>query len=153
MLRTLGAGGTLGILADLNTQPHEGVFVDFFGIPASTTSSLAAIALRSDATVLPVFVPWDKERKRFILRIEPPVSITRTGNEDEDVRVLTAKVTAVIEMYVKRYPAQWLWIHKRWNTRPIGEADLYANRKPETQIGVGNDGELLTKAHPDSNSL
>lgn len=153
MLRTLGAGGTLGILADLNTQPHEGVFVDFFGIPASTTSSLATVALRTDATVLPIFAPWSEERRRFILRIEPPVSIVRTGNQDEDVRALTAQVTAVIEQYVKQYPDQWLWIHKRWNTRPVGEADLYANRKAELQSGGGNDGELLGKAHPDSNFL
>jgi KDO2-lipid IV(A) lauroyltransferase len=133
MLRTLGAGGTLGILVDLNTQPHEGVFVDFFGIPASTTSSLATLALRTDAAVLPIFAPWDEERKRFILRIEPPVSITQTGDAEEDVRALTARITEVIEKYVRLYPEQWLWIHKRWNTRPAGEADLYASRTPEAQ--------------------
>lgn len=153
MLRVLGAGGTLGILADLNTQPHEGVFVDFFGIPASTTSSLATVALRTDATVLPVFAPWSKEQQRYLLRIEPPVSITRTGNQNEDVRALTARVTAAIEMYVRRYPDQWLWIHKRWNTRPIGEADLYATRNMEVKSVESNDAELLTKVHPDSNSL
>jgi KDO2-lipid IV(A) lauroyltransferase len=128
MLRALSAGGTLGILVDLNTQPHEGVFVDYFGIPASTTSSVATLALRTDATVLPIFAPWDAERRRFILKIEPPVSVTQSGEQAEDIRALTARITKVIEKYVRLYPEQWLWIHKRWNTRPHGEADLYATR-------------------------
>ena len=153
MMRTLGAGGTLGILADLNTQPHEGVFVDFFGIPASTTSSLATVALRTDATVLPIFAPWNDERQRFMLRVEPPVSITKSGNQDEDIRALTAAITAVIENYVRLYPDQWLWIHKRWNTRPAGEADLYTSREREIDNKVSSGGEVLGKAHPDSNSL
>lgn len=127
MLKVLHAGETLGILVDLNTQPHEGVFVDFFGIPASTTAGLAAIALRTDAAVLPTFAPWDAERGRFLLRIEPPLTINRTGDEQEDIRQLTARFTNVIEQYVRRYPEQWLWIHKRWNTRPPGEANFYSN--------------------------
>ncbi|MBV9960391.1 MAG: lysophospholipid acyltransferase family protein [Acidobacteria bacterium] len=136
MLRTLSSGGTLGILVDLNTQPHEGVFVDFFGIPASTTSSLATLALRTDAAVLPVFAPWDEERGRFLLHIEPPVDITRSDDPEEDVRALTARITQVIEKYVRRYPEQWLWIHKRWNTRPHGEADLYAARTKIVGAGL-----------------
>jgi KDO2-lipid IV(A) lauroyltransferase len=150
MLRTLGAGGTLGILVDLNTHPHEGVFVDYFGIPASTTTSLATLALRTDATVLPIFAPWDEERGRFLLRIDPPVRITKTGEQEEDVRALTAEVTAVIEKYVRRYPEQWLWIHKRWNTRPVGEADLYASRKAEMRSGAA---EVLTETQPDSRAI
>jgi KDO2-lipid IV(A) lauroyltransferase len=125
MLRTLRAGEMLGILVDLNTQSHEGVFVDFFDIPASTTSGLASIALRTDAAVLPIFVPWDEKRQRFLLRIDPPLAITPTGNQQEDVRQLTALFTSVVEKYVRRYPDQWLWIHKRWNTRPAGEANFY----------------------------
>jgi KDO2-lipid IV(A) lauroyltransferase len=152
MLRTLGTGGTLGILADLNTQPHEGVFVDFFGIPASTTSSLATVALRTDATVLPIFAPWDNKRKRFILRIDPPVTIAKTDDQNENIRNLTAKITAVIEKYVKLYPDQWLWIHKRWNTRPAGESDLYANPEPARDNHSNAGSEVLGKAHPDSNS-
>lgn len=126
MLKTLRAGKTLGILVDLNTQPHEGIFVDYFGIPASTTSGVAALALRTGAAVLPVFVPWDEERGRFRLRIDPPLAITLTGDESEDVRQLTSLFTSVVESYVRRYPDQWLWIHKRWNTRPQNAADLYA---------------------------
>lgn len=125
MLRILREGGTLGLLVDLNTLPHEGIFVDFFGIPASTTASVATLALRTKAAVLPVFVPWDKEKQRFILRIEPPLEIEATGDTEKDVQKLTSQFTSVIESYVRRFPEQWLWIHKRWNTRPEGEPNLY----------------------------
>ncbi len=127
MLRTLRAGGTLGTLVDLNTQPHEGIFVDFFGIPASTTSGLATLALHTGAAVLPVFVPWDEKQQRFTLHIDPPLTITPTGNQTEDIRQLTSLFTSVVESYVRRYPEQWLWIHKRWNTRPGKDANFYAN--------------------------
>jgi KDO2-lipid IV(A) lauroyltransferase len=129
MLRTLRTGGTLGTLVDLNTQPHEGIFVDFFGIPASTTSGLASLALRTGAAILPVFVPWDEEQRRFTLRIDPPLIITPTGNDREDIKQLTSLFTSVVESYVRRYPEQWLWIHKRWNTRPEKEANFYASLK------------------------
>jgi KDO2-lipid IV(A) lauroyltransferase len=130
LLRTLRAGGTVGILVDLNTHPHEAIFVDFFGIPASTTSGLATLALRTGAAVLPVFIPWDEERRRFVLRVDPPLSIERTGDEAEDVTRLTSLFTSVIEGYVRRFPGQWLWIHRRWNTRPAGEANFYASTPP-----------------------
>jgi Kdo2-lipid IVA lauroyltransferase/acyltransferase len=125
MLRILREGGTLGLLVDLNTLPHEGVFVNFFGIEASTTASLATLALRTGAAVLPVFVPWDKERGRYVLHIDPPLEIESTGDMERDVHLLTSQFTSVIEDYVRRFPEQWLWIHKRWNTRPDGETNLY----------------------------
>jgi KDO2-lipid IV(A) lauroyltransferase len=125
MLRTLRAGGTLGILVDLNTQPHEGIFVDFFGIPASTTSGVAALALRTGAAVLPVFVPWDEKRRRFVLHVDPPLVVAPTGDEKEDITQLTSLFTSVVESYVRRFPEQWLWIHKRWNTRPEKDTNFY----------------------------
>jgi KDO2-lipid IV(A) lauroyltransferase len=125
MLRTLRANGTLGILVDLNTQPHEGIFVDFFGIPASTTSGVAALAMRTGAAVLPVFVPWNEKRQRFVLHIDRPLVVAHTGDEKEDIRQLTSLFTSVVESYIRRFPDQWLWIHKRWNTRPEKDANLY----------------------------
>jgi KDO2-lipid IV(A) lauroyltransferase len=127
MLRTLRAGGTLGILVDLNTQPHEGIFVDFFGIPASTASGVAALALRTGASVLPVFAPWDEKRRRFVLHIDPPLTVTTTGDEKEDIKRITSLFTSVVESYVRRFPEQWLWIHKRWNTRPEKDTNFYAS--------------------------
>jgi Kdo2-lipid IVA lauroyltransferase/acyltransferase len=125
LLRTLRDGKTLGVLVDLNTHPPGAVFVDFFGVPAATTTGLANLALRTESAVLPVFAAWDNERRRFVLRVDPPLEITRTNDMEEDVRRLTSAVTSVIETYVRRFPDQWLWIHKRWNTRPPGEANLY----------------------------
>jgi KDO2-lipid IV(A) lauroyltransferase len=125
MLQILHAGGTLGILVDLNTLDREGIFVDFFGVPASTTFMLAKLALRTGADVLPVFVPWDNERRRFILKIDPPLSFARVGDEETDVRTLTQTFTNVVESYVRHYPEQWLWIHRRWKTRPPGEPGIY----------------------------
>lgn len=125
MLKILRSGGTLGLLVDLNTLEDEGIFVDFFGVPASTTFMLAKLALRTEATVIPIFVPWDEQRGKFKVHLLPPVSVERTGDERKDVHNLTAKLTKVVENYVKQYPEQWLWIHKRWKTRPPGEPDLY----------------------------
>jgi KDO2-lipid IV(A) lauroyltransferase len=132
MLRTLHAGGIVGILVDLNTQPHEGVIVNFFGIPASTTTGLATLALRTQAAVLPVFVPWDDERGRFVLHIDPALAIIPTGDKERDVRELTSQFTRTIESYVRRFPDQWLWIHKRWNTRPPGEENFYTRERLAT---------------------
>ncbi len=125
MLQLLQGGGTLGILVDLNTLDREGIFVDFFGVPAATTFVLAKLALRTGALVLPVFAPWDKKRGRFLLKIQEPLSYNATGNEAEDVRRLTQLFTGVVEKYVRLYPDQWLWIHRRWKTRPAGEPGLY----------------------------
>src|SRR6266850_2283472 len=125
MVRILRSGEILGLLLDLNTLPEEAIFVDFFGIPASTGFMVAKLALRTEATIIPIFAPWEEKRKKFAVRVEPPVSIDFTGNEDEDVRKLTAKLSLIVERQIRRYPEQWLWIHKRWKTRPPGEPSLY----------------------------
>ncbi len=125
MVRILRSGETLGLLLDLNTLPDEAIFVDFFGIPASTGFMVAKLALRTEAPIIPIFAPWEEKRKKFTVRVEPPVSIDFSGNEDDDVRKLTAKLSLIVENQIKRYPDQWLWIHKRWKTRPPGEPSLY----------------------------
>jgi len=125
MLQILRDGGTLGILVDLNTLDREAIFVDFFDKAASTTFIVAKLALRTGAEVLPVFAPWDKQRKRFILIVDEGLRIERTGDEEEDVRRLTQQYTRVVEGYVRKYPDQWLWIHRRWKTRPSGEPEIY----------------------------
>jgi Kdo2-lipid IVA lauroyltransferase/acyltransferase len=125
MLRLLQNGGRLGILADLNTQEREGVFVNFFGIPASTATGLARLALRTDAMVLPFFTIWQKEKNRYLLKVCPPIELSHGEDAEENVRILTERVTNKIEEFVRLYPDQWMWIHKRWNTRPAGEVKLY----------------------------
>jgi Kdo2-lipid IVA lauroyltransferase/acyltransferase len=125
MFRLLENGELLGILADLNVQEREGVFVDFFGIPASTTTSIAKLALATNAIVLPAFAVWEEAKQKYVVYLEPPIEFEKTENTNEDIRNLTQKVTEVVEKYVRKYPEQWLWIHKRWNTRPAGEPSLY----------------------------
>lgn len=124
-LRELNGGGTLGMLPDVNMLAREGVFVDFFGTPASTTSMLAKLALRTRASVIPMYTPWDERQQKFVLQVWAPLQIERSGDETEDVRRLTAAFMSSIEDAVRRYPDQWLWIHRRWKTRPPGEPELY----------------------------
>ena len=125
MFRVLENGELLGILADLNAQEKEGVFVDFFGVPASTTVSIAKLALKTNAVVLPAFAVWEEAKQKYVVYLEPPVEYKQGDASDENVRELTQKITNVVEKYVRLYPEQWLWIHKRWNTRPPGEDGIY----------------------------
>jgi len=124
-LKLLREGGTLGILADLNTQRQEGVFVPFFGHLACTTSSVAVLALRTDATVIPACAVWEESRRKFVFRGGPVLELIRTGDHEQDVLLNTAQFTAALERQIRAYPDQWLWIHKRWRTRPEGGPDFY----------------------------
>jgi KDO2-lipid IV(A) lauroyltransferase len=124
-LRVLREGGTLGILSDLNTQTREGVFVPFFGKLACTTAGIATLALKTDAVVIPTCAIWNEERKRYFFHGDPPVELVRTGDHSKDIEINTARFAAAVERMVRLYPDQWLWIHKRWKTRPEGEADVY----------------------------
>ena len=127
VLDTLRSGRDVGLLIDVNTLPDQGVFCDFFGIPACSTTGLAVFALRADAPVVPGFLIWDERLKKHRLCFEPEIDLIRTGDFKEEVVLNTAKFTKVIEDYARRYPDQWLWIHKRWHTRPEGEPDLYSH--------------------------
>ncbi|MEP7038945.1 MAG: lysophospholipid acyltransferase family protein, partial [Acidobacteriota bacterium] len=106
-------------------QEKEGVFVDFFGVPASTTTSIAKLALATNAAVLPAFAVWEEAKQKYVVYLETPVKYEKTEDAESDILVLTQKITDVIEKYVRKYPEQWLWIHKRWNTRPKDEKSLY----------------------------
>ncbi len=129
LLSAMRHGETVGILMDTNMTPPQGVFVDFFGIPACTASGLARIALRTDAAVVPGFTVWDAKLRKYILRFDPAVELIRTGDNananEADIVANTAKFTQVIEDFVRRYPDQWLWVHRRWKTRPPGQPPLY----------------------------
>jgi Kdo2-lipid IVA lauroyltransferase/acyltransferase len=129
LLSAMRKGETVGILMDTNMTPPQGVFVDFFGIPACTASGLARIALRTGAAVVPGFTVWNSKTKKYILRFDPAVELIRTnskGHDNEaDIIANTAKFTQVIEGVIRQYPDQWLWVHRRWKTRPPGEKPLY----------------------------
>ena len=125
ILKVLADGGTVGVLADHNTDIEESVFVEFFGVSASTTSGLARLALHTNAAVVPGFLSWDEGRRKYRLRFEPAVELLRTTNEEADVVENTQRFSRVIEDFVRAHPGQWLWVHRRWKTRPPGEKALY----------------------------
>lgn len=119
ILKALAANQAVGILVDQNSSPEEGVFVDFFGIPACASTGVVRLAARSGAAVIPGFALWSDPEKRYVLRFEPPVEIA--GDVREDTQRLQKRLEAVI----RRHPEQWLWIHRRWKTRPPGEPPIY----------------------------
>jgi Kdo2-lipid IVA lauroyltransferase/acyltransferase len=116
---------TVGILMDTNMTPPQGVFVDFFARLACTASGLARVALHTGATVVPAFTIWDPALRKYRVEFDRPVELMRTGNDEADAVTNTARFTKIIEEYVRRYPDQWLWVHRRWKTRPPGEEPLY----------------------------
>lgn len=125
MLKILKEAGTIGILADQNTMLEEGVFVDFFGKKACTTSGIARVALHTGAAVVPGYAYWDDSIQKYRLRFEPPVELVRTGDGERDVFENTQRFTKVIEEIIRKYPDQWVWVHARWKARPKGEPALY----------------------------
>jgi KDO2-lipid IV(A) lauroyltransferase len=125
MLKILKDSGTVGILADQNTLPAEGVFVDFFGELACTTTGLARVALHTGAAVVPGYAYWDETIQKYRLRFEPPVELIQTGDTERDVFENTQRFAKVIEEIIRKHPDQWVWVHKRWKTRPKGEPALY----------------------------
>jgi len=124
-IKILREGGILGILADVNAHPKEGVFVPFFGVQACTTSGAAMIAIRSNAWIYPSFCVWDRSAGRYKLIHGKLIEPAQTGDRKQDIIKTTAEYTAEIERVIREYPDQWMWIHKRWKTRPAGEKGLY----------------------------
>jgi KDO2-lipid IV(A) lauroyltransferase len=125
LLAAMRKGKTVGILMDTNMTPPQGVFVDFFGQAACTASGLARVALRTDAAVLPGFLVWSAAEKRYVLEFGERIELERTGDDEADIVANTQRFTAAIERYIRAYPEQWLWVHRRWKTRPPHEASIY----------------------------
>ena len=125
LISAMRAGETVGILMDTNMTPPQGSFVPFFGVQACTASGMARVALKTDAAVLPGFLLWDQARRKYVLRFGPQIELVRTGDLAADVLANTAEFAAVTERYIRANPEQWLWMHRRWKTRPAGEAGVY----------------------------
>lgn len=121
ILKALSANEAVGILIDQNSSLDSGVFVDFFGMPACAGTGFAKIAAHSGAAVIPGFALWSESEGRYVLRFYPPLEMT--GDAARDTQALQSTLEAVI----RDYPDQWLWIHRRWKTRPPGEPSLYGN--------------------------
>jgi KDO2-lipid IV(A) lauroyltransferase len=119
IVRALRRNEAVGVLIDQNAGLDDGVFVDFFGIPACAGTAFARIANRTGAAVIPGFALWSEAENRYVLRFEPILEMT--GDDVGD----TARIHAVLETVIRRYPEQWLWIHRRWKTRPPGAPPIY----------------------------
>jgi Kdo2-lipid IVA lauroyltransferase/acyltransferase len=119
ILRALKDNEAVGVLVDQNSGLEDGVFVDFFGIPACAGASFARIAAHSGAAVIPGFALWSEDERKHILRFYPPIEITEDTVRD------TQTLHSQLEQVIRQYPDQWLWIHRRWKTRPPGASALY----------------------------
>jgi KDO2-lipid IV(A) lauroyltransferase len=119
ILRALHAGQTVGILIDQNASLNEGVFVDFFGTKACAGTAFVKFAHHSGAAVVPGFALWSDQEKHYVLRFYPEVEMAG------DLAADTQRIHSVLESVIRQYPDQWLWIHRRWKTRPPGEPRVY----------------------------
>jgi KDO2-lipid IV(A) lauroyltransferase len=124
VLRAFSQGEAVGILMDQNMAPAEGAFVDFFGRLACTTTGPARVARKTAVPIVLGLVIWDAKLKKYRLRFDS-VPWLRREDPEEEVLANTANFTRLIEEYVRRYPEQWLWVHRRWKSRPPGEPPLY----------------------------
>jgi KDO2-lipid IV(A) lauroyltransferase len=120
VLRVLASNNTVGILIDQHMLSADAVYVDFFNRPAATTSALAALALKTGAPVVPIFalpLPGGRFRMVYEHPVEPPLE-----SDESSIREFTQRCTDVLEMYVRRYPELWLWMHRRWRDVPADGA-------------------------------
>lgn len=119
LVETLRNNGAAGILVDQNVTADRGVFIDFFGSKACVDAGFARLAHRTGAAVIPGFALWDEAAGRHVLKFYPEVPMSGDALAD------TQAVHGVLEAAIRAHPDQWLWIHRRWKTRPPGEAPLY----------------------------
>jgi Kdo2-lipid IVA lauroyltransferase/acyltransferase len=122
ILRVLQEGHGVAVLIDQHIQTRDAIAVDFFQRPAATTAAVAALALRTGAPIMPVFaLPMPGGRYRMIYEhpVEPP-----PADSPDPVRELTQRCTDVLEMYVRRHPELWLWMHRRWRDPEVGAAPV-----------------------------
>jgi Kdo2-lipid IVA lauroyltransferase/acyltransferase len=119
ILRALKANEAVGVLIDQNAALDEGVFVDFFGLPACAGTAFVRFAERTGAAVIPGFALWSEAEKRYVLRFYPILEFT--GDIQADTQILHSQ----LEQVIREYPDQWLWLHRRWKTRPPGSGALY----------------------------
>jgi len=117
LLTVMKSNGYLAFLIDQNER-SGGVFVDFFGRPASTVKSVAVMALKMQAPVLMAFAIREPGEFRFRVFIDGPVPVEHTGDKERDIERITADYTKRVERIVRQYPDQWLWLHRRWKTQP-----------------------------------
>ena len=139
LLRALLDRGSVGVMIDQHIQDRSAVMVDFFSRPAATTSAIAALALRTGAPVIPAFgLPLPGGRYRMVY--EAPIELPADDDPDP-VRTYTQRCTDVLEMYVRRYPELWLWMHRRWRM-PTSAADDTPGASPTAGVSAAQEDAL-----------
>lgn len=115
-LKLLNSNKMLGIVADQDVDSVDGVFVDFFGKKACTPTGPVNLAMLSEAPIIPVFTV--RKNGRLHLLIDEPIYVETSGDRNSDILKYTQKWSDVVEKYIRLYPSQWVWMHRRWKTRP-----------------------------------
>ena len=116
----------VGILIDQNVDRHKGILVDFFTRKAYTTFGIARLALAMNAAIHPSFIFRDPARKfHHVLRFGPPIAIDPAAPREEEVARVTRRCNEELEKAIREAPDHWMWFHRRWKTRPVGEPDIY----------------------------
>jgi KDO2-lipid IV(A) lauroyltransferase len=119
VVRALKNNEAVGMLIDQNTTAAEGVFVEFFGRQACASVAFAKLAARLEAAVIPGFAFWHEDERRYVLRFYPEMEISGDAQAD------TQRIHTFFEQVIREHPDQWMWIHRRWKTRPEGEPPIY----------------------------
>jgi Kdo2-lipid IVA lauroyltransferase/acyltransferase len=148
ILKNLKSSGTAGILMDQNTSLQEGIFVDFFGIPAATTTGMAFFALHTGAPVLPGYLT-PMRKGRYVIKFLPPIDVIRTGDQIQDLELNTRRFNEIIESIIREQPESWLWGHKRWKYQPDGNPpDLYRLSPQELSDFISQKRRKLSEGSP-----
>jgi Kdo2-lipid IVA lauroyltransferase/acyltransferase len=143
-LKKLHSKGAVGILMDQNTTFREGIFVDFFGLPAMTTTSVARFALHTDSPILPGYLT-PMRSGRYTIKFLPPINLVRTGDLKSDLEANTRILNEILEQIIREQPESWLWGHKRWkNQPPENPPDIYSLSDDELQKFLKKIGKNLS---------
>ncbi len=124
IINLLKKGESVGFVIDQNMNERNGVFVDFFGVKACTTDAPAKLAIKYGSPVIPIFC-IRKGNEKFLMKVEKPLTVRKFQDLEESVKYLTRECTKVLEKYIIQYPDHWIWMHKRWKTRPLKEKKIY----------------------------
>jgi KDO2-lipid IV(A) lauroyltransferase len=135
VLTSLRDGRIVGIVVDQNVQAKDGIFVRFFGRPASTTTVVAALALKTGCPIVPAHCVLRADG-RYRVVYGPPIAWSSSGRRGEDVARLTQEVASIIEGWVRETPEQWLWLHRRWKTQPMSSRGASFVPGPEGSAGA-----------------
>ncbi len=120
----------VGILIDQNVDRPKGILVDFFTRKAYTTFGIARLALAMNAAIHTGFIFRDPARKfHHVIRFGPPLPIDPAAPREEEVARVTRRCNEELEKAIREAPEQWMWFHRRWKTRPVGEPEIYVGLK------------------------